>query len=59
MSQMRCPICRVTFDSDHSSALPFCSSRCRQIDLNRWLGEEYSLPTEPEKEPPEPDFDEE
>ena len=59
MSQMRCPICRVTFDSDHSSALPFCCSRCRQIDLNRWLGEAYSLPVDSEEEPAESEIDEE
>jgi endogenous inhibitor of DNA gyrase (YacG/DUF329 family) len=24
--------------------MPFCSERCRLIDLKRWLGEEYSVP---------------
>ncbi len=24
--------------------MPFCSDRCRRIDLNRWLSEEISLP---------------
>jgi hypothetical protein len=23
---------------------PFCSPRCRKIDLGRWLGERYRLP---------------
>lgn len=23
---------------------PFCSKRCRLIDLKRWLGEEYRIP---------------
>ncbi len=23
--------------------MPFCSQRCRLIDLNQWLDEEYSL----------------
>jgi endogenous inhibitor of DNA gyrase (YacG/DUF329 family) len=23
---------------------PFCSARCRQIDLGRWLGEQYGIP---------------
>jgi len=33
--------------------MPFCSDRCRQIDLGRWLREKYSVPVEryPEKEP--------
>jgi len=56
MAAMRCPICRTVFDADHSKALPFCSPRCRQIDLNRWLGETYSLPVEPEVEPEDADF---
>ncbi len=24
--------------------MPFCSERCRRIDLNRWLKEEISIP---------------
>ena len=26
--------------------MPFCSGRCRQIDLGRWLREVYSVPVE-------------
>jgi endogenous inhibitor of DNA gyrase (YacG/DUF329 family) len=26
--------------------LPFCSERCRLIDLGRWLNEEHALPCE-------------
>ena len=26
--------------------MPFCSDRCRRIDLHRWLGEQYSVPVE-------------
>jgi endogenous inhibitor of DNA gyrase (YacG/DUF329 family) len=26
---------------------PFCSDRCRLIDLGRWLGEEYAVAGEP------------
>jgi len=33
--------------------MPFCSPRCRLVDLGRWLDEGYSLPTEPEKESPD------
>jgi endogenous inhibitor of DNA gyrase (YacG/DUF329 family) len=28
--------------------LPFCSERCRLIDLGRWLGEDYRVQAEPE-----------
>ncbi|HET9595248.1 MAG TPA: DNA gyrase inhibitor YacG [Anaeromyxobacteraceae bacterium] len=27
-----------------NSAFPFCSDRCRLLDLGRWLGEEYRIP---------------
>ena len=43
---MRCPICERQFDPVQSSALPFCGERCRQIDLGRWLGEDYRLPAD-------------
>ena len=45
---LRCPTCGQLFDRQHSRAMPFCSSRCRQIDLGRWLNEEIGLPIEPE-----------
>ncbi len=41
---MRCPICKTEFDAATSTTLPFCSDRCRTIDLGRWLGETYSMP---------------
>lgn len=53
MAQMRCSICGVEFDSEQSPAMPFCSARCKQVDQNRWLNEEYGLPWEPEEEQPE------
>jgi endogenous inhibitor of DNA gyrase (YacG/DUF329 family) len=50
---MRCPICKKTFEpqiAKDSIASPFCSERCRTIDLGRWLGETYSMPVDPEAE---------
>ncbi len=47
---MRCPICGREFESDKSNAKPFCSERCRTIDLGRWLDESYSLPAVPDPE---------
>jgi endogenous inhibitor of DNA gyrase (YacG/DUF329 family) len=46
MSLIRCPICEKRFDPGQSPAMPFCSERCRQIDLGRWLREAYSVPVE-------------
>jgi endogenous inhibitor of DNA gyrase (YacG/DUF329 family) len=47
---MICPICKQQFEKSTSSALPFCSERCRTIDLGRWLGETYSMPHVPDPE---------
>lgn len=45
---MRCPLCESEFDPAASNAKPFCSERCRTIDLGRWLDESYSLPHAPD-----------
>lgn len=47
---MRCPICGKQFEQGQSPAPPFCSERCRTIDLRRWLDEEYTLPRVPDPE---------
>lgn len=41
----RCPICREAVPSETREA-PFCSPRCKNIDLGRWLNEEYRIPVE-------------
>lgn len=46
MARISCPICNRKFDPETSRAMPFCSERCRQIDLGHWLGEQYSVPVE-------------
>jgi uncharacterized protein len=55
MTPRRCPICQRSFEPDESSPMPFCSERCRLIDLGRWLGERYGLSIEREEETPETD----
>lgn len=58
MSRLRCPTCKKMFDSEQAEAMPFCSERCRLIDLGRWLSEEMTLPLPPrfddDEEPDEP-----
>lgn len=44
MAIVTCGMCRKKFETTESKSLPFCSERCRQLDLGRWLGERYSLP---------------
>jgi uncharacterized protein len=48
--RVRCPVCNRFFDPKESSTLPFCTERCRLVDLGRWLGEAYGLPYEREEE---------
>jgi endogenous inhibitor of DNA gyrase (YacG/DUF329 family) len=57
---MRCLICEREFDpASPEAAKPFCSVRCRTIDLGRWLGESYALPAERDVDAdPEEDSDE-
>jgi len=40
-----CPICGKPADLAHK---PFCSKRCADIDLNRWLSGVYAVPTKDE-----------
>lgn len=48
---VRCPSCDMLVDiRGNSKFLPFCSDRCRLIDLGRWLKEEHTLPCEPQDE---------
>ncbi len=37
-----CPICAKAVDRE-SETYPFCSSRCRLVDLGKWFGGEYRL----------------
>ena len=36
-----CPICGKPAESEHR---PFCSARCRRIDLHKWLSGSYAIP---------------
>ena len=42
-TSVRCPICKkeVAFDDPN---MPFCSDRCRLIDLGNWASERYVVP---------------
>ena len=46
----RCPVCDVTIDLEATPTVPFCSDRCRTIDLGRWLSESYGVPAAPRAE---------
>jgi endogenous inhibitor of DNA gyrase (YacG/DUF329 family) len=40
---MKCPICAKPTTWKDNPERPFCSERCRIIDLGRWASEEYSV----------------
>jgi len=40
---MHCPICRKPVDAQ-SGFSPFCSERCKLIDLGNWAAERYRIP---------------
>ena len=42
-----CPICRKPSVERYR---PFCSKRCADIDLGKWLNEDYTLPDNPQDE---------
>ena len=41
-----CPTCKKKFNYYDSQFRPFCSERCRLIDLGQWLTESYTVPVE-------------
>ncbi len=45
----RCPFCDAPVDPV-TMTMPFCSVRCKQLDLGRWLDERYTLPIERESD---------
>ncbi len=51
----KCPICGKPATRE---AYPFCSSRCADIDLNRWLSGRYVIPGAQEDDTASADNDE-
>lgn len=43
-----CPACRQPTEySEHNRWRPFCSERCRSVDLGAWASESFRVPAEP------------
>ena len=54
--KVQCPRCGAeTRYSPENKWRPFCSERCRMIDLGKWAAEEYRMPEKDEtsSKPPE------
>lgn len=39
---LRCPICKKEVELN-SPEMPFCSERCRLLDLSNWASEKYVI----------------
>lgn len=55
----RCPQCRRETIWEDNPWRPFCSERCKMIDLGRWASEEYRVPTTETPGDVAPDIDRE
>jgi endogenous inhibitor of DNA gyrase (YacG/DUF329 family) len=47
VQRVKCPTCQREIDWSQSPFRPFCSERCKLIDLGAWLAEKHAIPGEP------------
>lgn len=45
-TEVRCPRCGKEVDWEGNPFRPFCSDRCRMIDLGKWMEGNYIIPGE-------------
>ena len=43
--KVKCPQCATEFSYYESEFRPFCTERCKQIDLGHWFQESYVVPS--------------
>lgn len=53
MKAANSPACPTCGKPETAKARPFCSDRCRDVDLNRWLTGAYAIPAVEEPDPDE------
>jgi len=41
----KCPVCKRRIQHENPD-FPFCSERCRLIDLGKWAGDDYTIADE-------------
>jgi uncharacterized protein len=44
--KVKCPKCEKDFFYYDSESRPFCSDRCKMIDLGGWMTESYAVPSQ-------------
>ena len=58
MTTVTCPTCGTKVEwTEASKFRPFCSNRCKQIDLGAWAEEKYTIPGPPADDDLIPDRD--
>jgi endogenous inhibitor of DNA gyrase (YacG/DUF329 family) len=53
-----CPICRENANREGNPYKPFCSRRCKLIDLESWISERYRVPVDEESTDRDDSYDE-
>ncbi len=49
--KIKCPVCKKYAAWDDNPWRPFCSERCRNVDLGKWFDEDYRVAGEPAPTP--------
>jgi endogenous inhibitor of DNA gyrase (YacG/DUF329 family) len=56
VTTVNCPTCQQAVEwTEASTYRPFCSNRCKQIDLGAWAEEKYTIPAALPQDNPEED----
>jgi len=58
-SKLSCPTCKKETQKEGNNHFPFCSERCRLLDLGQWLDGGYSVPGSDSGPSPDNELDEE
>ncbi len=53
--RVRCPTCGRELEWSTAPFRPFCSERCRLVDLGAWLSEQHAIPGDSAAAAEEPD----
>ena len=57
MATVNCPTCGTKVEWIEAAKFrPFCSERCKQIDLGAWAEEQYKIPGKAPEDPLDPDL---
>jgi len=48
--KLSCPICHREVEWEGNRFRPFCSERCKMVDLGNWAAEAYRVPSKPDEE---------